>query len=168
METFEESKRWADQFMPEIKTILGLYLIGEASEEDDMKRNTDLIVLKMDGVRIAVRVRKKGYAEMYGDEFTIRTKRPSGTKTEIDKIIEGWGDYFFYGHEGEALNLSAWALCNLKVFRGWVSNYLWTHKTAPGEKRANRDGSSSFHVFRFDQLPDDFVVARKTYRGSNP
>ena len=60
--------------------------------KEDAERNTDLIVLKLDAVRIACRVRNHEYITRYGDEFTIRAERPSGVKTELAKIIDGWGD----------------------------------------------------------------------------
>ena len=49
---WEEDKRWYDIFIPEIKSILGQLLIGEASVEDDQLKNTDLIVLELKGYRI--------------------------------------------------------------------------------------------------------------------
>src|SRR4030042_5530071 len=96
-------KQWSDRFIPEIKGILGQYLIGEAKEEDQ-ERNTDLIVLKMEVVRVACRIRKYEYIIKYGDEFTIRSSRPSGAKTELTKILEGWGNYLFYGFSNEHEN----------------------------------------------------------------
>ena len=61
MANWENDKRWSDKFLPEIKMILGLHLIGEPPIEEDCERNTDLIVLKMEPVRIACRIRKYKY-----------------------------------------------------------------------------------------------------------
>ena len=62
-------------------------------------------------------VRKFKFSEAYPNEFTIRTVRPSGAQTELGKIIEGWGDYFFYGFaDAQESGLFSWALCDLKVF----------------------------------------------------
>src|SRR5439155_22782776 len=124
---------------PEIKAHLGVSLIGPAPVEDDQCRNTDLVVLKMDGLRIACRMRREnaylhrdrsGNYE-YRGQFTIRCGRPNGTKTELSKIIEGWGDYFFYGFGGEHGVLLDWHLLDLKVFRYWHSTYLLEHGKAP-------------------------------------
>jgi hypothetical protein len=98
---WQADKRWSDKFLRDIKRILGEHLIGEPPMEEDAERNTDLIVLRMDAVRIGCRVRKHKYRDSYQDEFTIRAGRPSGVKTELAKIIEGWGDYFFYGFSNE-------------------------------------------------------------------
>ena len=58
---WQDDKKWSDRFIPFIKPILGLYLIGEATQEDDKNKNTDLIVFKMDAVRIACRIRRYSY-----------------------------------------------------------------------------------------------------------
>lgn len=164
MKTWEINKAWSDKYIPEIKHILGLYLIGEAPQEEDACRNTDLIVLRLESVRIGCRIRRPGYADIYGNEFTIRTSRPSGMKTELTKIIEGWGDYFFYGHAGNDGLLSAWALCDLKSFRLWFGRYIAKNNGhLPGKLQKNKDGSSNFRAFKFSCMPDSFVVARKVY-----
>ena len=156
MSRFETSKRWSDHFLPQIKRILGLYLIGEAPTEEDQKHNTDLIVLDMKPLRIAVRVRRFKYADQYQDEFTIRTNRPSGQPTELAKILAGWGDYLFYGFSDEhGDRLAGWVLADLSVFRQW---YV-PNKAVGGFN--NRDGSSSFAAFPIAAFPSQFVIARK-------
>ena len=161
---WKDNKLWSDGFMPEIKKILGLYLIGEANEAEDSRRNTDLIVLTMAAVRIGCRVRRSGYVDKYGDEFTIRASLPTGTKTELAKIIEGWGDYFFYGHaDQDDMNLAAWALCDLNVFRLWFNVFIVRNNgLIPGKLQSNGNADSNFRAFKFDELPDEFVIARKT------
>ena len=155
-------KRWSDRFLPEIKSILGLHLIGEPPLAEDAERNTDLMVLKMEAVRIGCRVRRFKDAHLYGDEFTIRAGRPSGIKTELTKIIEGWGDYFFYGFcNQDETSFHVWTLADLKVFRRWYMAQLFANAPgkSPGFKGKNVDGSSFFYAFRFDALPSEFIVA---------
>lgn len=93
MNSWKTDKRWSDRFLPEIKAIIGTHLITEPPFEEDAERNTDLMVLRLDAIRIGCRVRKFKFSDTYPDEFTIRTVRPSGAQTELGKIIEGWGDY---------------------------------------------------------------------------
>lgn len=165
MSDWKVDKQWSDRFLPEIKAILGTHLIGEPPAEEDAERNTDLIVLRMEAVRIACRVRQFEYLARYGDEFTIRADRPSGAKTELTKIVEGWGDYFFYGFSDEgAEHLARWTLGSLNVFRLWFMRSLAAMPagTFPGARRHNGDGSSSFLVFRIRDLPREFVIAQKT------
>ncbi len=158
---WQSDKARADKFIPEIKRHLGEILIGEAPIEDDQQRNTDLIVLKMDSVRIGVRVRTPKYFDMYGGEFTIRADRPSGTKTELAKIIEGWGNYIFYGHsDHNEQSLRAWAVGDLNVFRLWFNSQIVKNKGAlPGFHKPNGDNSSSFRAFKWNEVFDGFVVA---------
>lgn len=68
---WEINKQWSDRFLPEIKMILGLHLIGEPPIEEDCERNTDLIVLKMEAVRIACRVRRYDYFRRYPNDIRI-------------------------------------------------------------------------------------------------
>jgi hypothetical protein len=162
MRGWKEDKRWSDKFLPEIKQILGLYLIGEPPIEEDSERNTDLIVLKMEAVRIACRIRRYEYFSKYPNEITIREGRPSGTKTELTKIIEGWGDYFFYGFSDESEeNLVLWRLCDLKAFRIWLMRYLCEFKKLPGIPKNNIDNSSSFRAFDADIIPN-FIIRAAT------
>lgn len=163
MKDWERDKRWSDRFLPQIKAILGVHLIGEPPLEEDQERNTDLMVLRMDAVRIGCRVRKHQYLQAYGHEFTIRAGRPYGTKTELTKIIEGWGDYFFYGFaDVEEQHLLQWFLGDLNVFRLWLSRWMTSHNgTIPGQRQANKDNSSHFRAFAVGALPSDFVIGRR-------
>ena len=95
--SLERDFDWQRGLIPEVKRILANYLIAEAPPAEDMQRNTDLIVLRLDTVRVACRLRRHEYLARYGDQFTIRTSRPSGAQTELAKMLSGWGDYLFYG-----------------------------------------------------------------------
>jgi len=163
MTGWEKDKRWSDRFLPEIKRALGECLISEPPVEDDAERNTDLMVLRLDAVRIACRIRKHEYLSKYGNEFTIRTGRPSGVKTELTKIVEGWGNYLFYGFSDECeKSLSQWIVGDLNAFRLYFCRYLTENSGAmPGTCKNNVDNSSSFRAFRYSEIPG-FVIASKT------
>lgn len=159
---WKNDKRWSDRFLTEIKSYLGIHLIGEPPIEEDAERNTDLMVLRMDAVRVGCRIRKHGYLEKYGHEFTIRAGRPSGVKTELTKLIEGWGDYFFYGFsDAKEARLSRWVLADMKVFRRAYARMLVGSAAGvtPGVSKVNVDGSSSFAAFRWRDFPPEFIVA---------
>jgi len=162
MNGWEKDKRWSDRYLDEIKAILGVHLIGEPPVEEDQERNTDLTVLRMNPVRIGVRIRRKEYLERYAGEFTIRADRPNGHKTELAKIIEGWGDYFFYGFGGDE-GLLRWALCDLNVFRTWFNRQLIRMDKGkyPGVLKTNHDNSSSLLAFSFSEMPDNFIIAKE-------
>jgi hypothetical protein len=170
---WKESKNWSDAFLPEMKRIIGEHLIGEAPIDEDQERCTDLIVLKLDAVRIACRVRKNKYMSMYGDEVTIRRKVPSGCKTELTKIIEGWGDFMLYGFASEDdTRLEKWTLGDLKAMRIYIAREL-AAKRVPWKNRSNGAGESDFAVFKIGAIPG-FVYAQSAMQqqtldfGGNP
>ena len=115
----------------------------------------------MEVVRIGCRIRRFKYFEKYQNEFTIRAGRPSLVKTELTKIIEGWGDYFFYGFSNQQENaLALWRLCDLNIFRLWFNREILKTKQYPGKKKENKDNSSYFLVFNFNDLPKEFIYAK--------
>lgn len=162
MTSWQLDKKWSDRFLPEIKSIVGKHLIGAAPDDEDAQHNTDLIVLRLEAIRIACRIRTPNYYPTFAGEFTIRSDRPSGVKTELCKIVEGWGDFLFYGFsDATETQLQAWLLGDLKVFRRWHSSQLIQHEgRQPGQAQTNKDGSSSFRAFRLCDLPSSFVIAR--------
>ena len=154
--SWQDDKRWSDRFLHEIKGIIGQAFITEPPIEEDAERNTDLIVLKFDSIRIACRVRKNSYLGKYGNEFTIRAGRPSGIKTELTKIVEGWGDYLFYGFsDAEEVYLAAWKIIDLNAFRLWFNREIVKNKGGiPGYDKNNTDGSSNFLAYDTRKCPE--------------
>lgn len=152
MTGYQRDKAWSDKFMPTIKQILGMCLLTEGNFQEDAKENTDLRVLSLTGVRIGCRVRTYGYYEKYPNDFTIRYSRPSGVKTEIDKIVEGWGDLFFYGFSNkEETSLIKWTLADLNVFREWYT----IDKARP---RFVPESQCELIAFKWSDLPKEFVI----------
>lgn len=158
---------WGRQFLPHVKMILANYLIDEAPAEEDQRHNTDLIVLRLEAKRVAVRIRREvgkngiNYLERYGHQFTIRSDRPrTGAKTELAKVIEGFGDYLVYGFGSTPPRLTAWLIGDLNVFRGWHSGRL-ARGERPWATQSNGDGSSDFCAYGIENLPPEFVIARK-------
>ena len=117
MAPFKEDFAWSTQFIPAIKQIVGPRLLVPASLELDTKEATDLIIFMARDMRIAARMRSVGYEEKYPYDFTIRSRRDSGSETELSKIMSGWGDWFFYGHDGGNSKISHWRIFDLNVFR---------------------------------------------------
>lgn len=167
MNNWEEDKKWSDKFIPEIKQILGLLFICESPNEEDKKHNTDLIVLNLNNLRFACRIRKHDYFLKYKNDFTIRSGRPNGTKTELSKIIEGWGDYFFYGFsDAIEIKIFHYKIINLKEFRLYFMRELYKknlkeHNPA-WKEYTNVDKSSSFFVFDTSAMPKDVIFSKWT------
>ena len=162
VQLWEKDKAWADQFMPDVCGILGRHIIGPAPVEEDAERNTDLIVLRMANSRIAVRMRSyERIWKKWPNQITIRTERPTQHKTEYEKIIEGWGQYFFYGFGTEDGLLGPWVLGNLTAFRNWVHRYKTQNAGEdPGQVMQNGD-RTFFRAIDFAEIPN-FVIAQET------
>lgn len=156
---WKQDKKWSDNFLTEIKSAIGRQFICEAPEVEDQERNTDLIVFRMDSIRIGCRIRREKWIANKG-EFTIREGRPSGNKTELTKIIEGWGDYFFYGFgSDDGSKLLSWKIGDLKVFRLYLMRHIARNGGAlPGRKMNNTDSSSWFRVYQWSEV-DGMLIA---------
>lgn len=160
MASFKEDKRRVDIFEPVIKSICGRVFIGTADKEADCHEATDLLILEIKPIRIACRVRRFSYLNKYGDEFTIRAKRPNGNPTELEKILEGgWCDYNFYGFANEEdTKLQRWFIGDLRIFRREYFRYLQGKPTIfTPIKNTNGDGSSDFEAYKIASLPDEFI-----------
>jgi hypothetical protein len=157
MNGWKIDKAWSDRFMHEIKMILGLHLISESPEIEDQKHNTDLMVLRLGGLRVGCRVRAYDMFlnPEYRQQFTIRYSRPSGNKTEYEKIMEGWGDYLFYGFAGQTnKSLILWSLIDLQIFRDAVHSQMAINGNyLPAKQQFNKDSSSTFLIFNFYTFP---------------
>ena len=160
MKTWEKYKHWSDRFIPAIKRILGEHLITVAPVKEDAERNTDLIVLKLNAVRIACRIRKFQYFAYHGHEFTIRSSVVSRNKTELAKICEGWGDYFFYGFANKTeTKLHYWILGDLEALRHHINQCRNQNQIPWATSKNNTDYLSSFVVFRYNDIPN-FLIAQ--------
>lgn len=150
------------RYHDEIKAVLGLNFFKQASIEEDMKRNTDFTLMETERGRYACRVRSYEYYKRYKNEFTIRARTKFNQKTEIDKILEGWGDYFFYAFESENQNsILAYTVSDLDVFRK-TYKYALADGNKIGTYKDNHDGTG-FLAFRWSNFPAEFVIDRRDY-----
>ena len=150
---YSERKNWSDIFLPDIKMKLGLHLLETAPDVEDRERNTDLMVLTGKIGRIACRVRRRKFYELYGDEFTIRNS--AGVhQTEYQKILAGWGDILFYGFcDPTETIVENYVIIDLNVFR--QSAYV-----TDATKQDNGFGDSSFRAFKFSAFQPELIIAK--------
>jgi len=122
----------------------------------DCKEATDLIVLHARDMRIACRVRRPGYGQRYPNQFTIRSHRDTGARTELEKIVDGFGDWFFYGHTENTGNISEWWLIDLAAFRA----ALVRRANIRRGQQSNGDGTHFvwFDVTSFPERPPLLVA----------
>lgn len=118
MSAYTKDRAWSDQYIPSIRRVVGPELLVVSPDEIDRTQAADLIVLRGRDMTIAARMRKAGYADRYPYDFTIRSHRESGAKTELAKFLEGWGDWMFYGHASTVPGvISRWWLIDLHIWR---------------------------------------------------
>lgn len=148
---YKENREWSDKFIQKFQMVAGLLITSPAPMIDDAFRNTDMLVLTARNVRIACRVRRHEFYKSYPYDFTIRSARDTGTKTELSKILEGWGDYLIYGFANQTnTNLEAWRIIDLSEFRRQFSGLQYS-------KLSNGDGTH-FCAFDVRRLPPGIVV----------
>lgn len=137
MKSWQIDKKWSDKFLPEIKRILvknaGAFLeVAIAPDEDDQEKATDLIVT-VDSGQVAVRIRRDGYNKKYRD-WTIRSYRTSGQKTELEKLQSGFARWYLYlWTEQDSVN--DWILVDLDKAR--ISGLLFKQR----HQISNNDGT---------------------------
>jgi hypothetical protein len=144
MSKYKSDRQWSDQFIEQIKWIVGPLLLEDASFDEDATRATDLIILNARDRRIACRMRRAGYADKYPFEFTIRSERDSGAETELNKMIRGFGDWMFYGHASETGSIARWMVIDLAA---WRAHLIQRRDKIKFEKMSNGDGT---HFYAFD------------------
>lgn len=148
MTTYAKDRVWSDQFLPAVCRIVGPRLLIPTPDAMDRTQAADLMVLKARDLTIAVRVRRGTYAANYRHDVTIRSGRPSGVKTELQKIVDGFGDWMLYAFSDPqtAGGLLGWVLFDLALFRAALIRRTLTWTT-----RRNPDGTE-FVVFDVRQF----------------
>jgi len=151
-------RAWSDKFIPLIKQIVGPLLLEPTKFTEDTSEVTDLIVLMAKDMRIAARMRRfdAGYSEQYPFDFTLRSNRSSGARTELRKVVDGWGDWLFYGHGSSesSLCIPRWMIIDLHAFRahlirdGMRGTRCLKHGEIP-----NKDKKTKFYYFNIKSFP---------------
>ena len=162
MNCYTTNRNWSDRFLPEIKQLVGGHLLETSPDSFDHMEATDLMMLDARDMRVAARVRRPGYSERYPYQFTIRSAVASGRQTELSKIVNGNGDWMFYGHSNAAqTGLDAWWLIDLRAFRaGLIRNRLNERQIVMGDQK-NSDGTRFkwFDVRSFPSEPPLLVAS---------
>ena len=141
------------KFSKIIKGILGNQFITKDIYADEQE-GTDFQTYTIHPLRVAVRLRRHSYYEKYKDEFTIRWSRPSGIKTEYQKIMEGLVNYILYGFlDEDESHIISYFIGDLSIFR---NSNIQPYKIKPNAPI----NDSELAIFRLDALPNEFVIKR--------
>lgn len=166
MGTYQDDRTWSDCYIPAIKSIVGPHLLVQSPDEIDREQAADLIVLTARGLTVACRVRRPGYAQQFGYEFTIRAARDNGIRTELAKIVDGWGDWLFYGHarDTDEPEIEHWMIVSLSSFRAHLMRRWNPGMALKCGNKSNRDGTwfKWFDVRSFRGRPPILVAASWT------
>ena len=161
MNCYATNRNWSDRFLPEIKQLIGGHLLETSPDPFDHMEATDLMMLDARDMRVAARVRRPGYARRYPHQFTVRSAVASGRQTELSKIVNGNGDWMFYGHSNaDQSRLESWSLIDLRAFRaGIIRNSVNQAQIVMGDQK-NPDGTR-FKWFDVRSFPSEppLVVA---------
>lgn len=142
---YSTDRQYSDKYIKAISEIIGPLLLEPADFSRDANEATDLMVFTARDIRIAARVRRHGYAKTFPWDFTIRSKRASGAKTELSKIVDGWGDWLFYGHsDSSGLTFDRWMVVDLASFR---SHLIRNKQNIRYVQKHNDDGQTSLVAF---------------------
>ena len=113
--------------------------IEQSSEYEDCNLSYDM---RFNGtVELSVRIRKNEYLK-YRD-FTIRSKSANGYETEIDKLMKGRGNIYFYGWMNKAeTGFDDWIVVDINAIRD---------KLLDGTFRTNTD-NTGFLFYQIEWL----------------
>jgi hypothetical protein len=160
---FGLSKKLTPQMMEIVGHAIGPKLVAMATEQQDMKEATDLVMLQTDALRFALRARRWSFyrdAGTSGDwrtQFTLRAHRDSGARTELAKVVDDqWGNYMLYGFADQSERMiEHWMLVDLKKFRKRYAEWIDRAKHYHSDVVPNFDGT----YFRwFDVRPYQRVL----------
>jgi hypothetical protein len=130
-----------EQYRSQIKRILNRNIhhvssLKESTYEQDTKEAFDAIY-SFNDAKIPIRIREPKYIS-YRD-FTIRCRSLNGGRTEYDKLVDGFGDYYFYAWENESRkSFHSYIIVDIHKFR---SSGIICH---PDDHRKNGDGTQFY------------------------
>lgn len=115
---YQEQRIQSDRYLDSFKDILERnsmhFLSMEVSDEyKDTQESTDMII-KIEGGDVALRVREPSCAFR---DLTIRSRSKWGNTTEIDKLKQGFGDWYLYGWGDGISNVNEYILVDLHKVR---------------------------------------------------
>lgn len=128
---------------------------------DDYNFATDLKVGLYNSIKtVGVRIRnnnKRQYRIDYPNQFTTRAYTSDNGKTELHKIIDGYMDMMFYGHEQND-DIVEWNLLNMSVYR-WDVFQSGSVYFEAGRNIPNCDSKGTkFYAYHIDKFRSDFVI----------
>lgn len=143
---YRKNRKWADQFNEQVTAILrdnSMYIVQiEIAEDfDDRKYATDMHI-KVHGGDVAVRLRRPKYFDSDYRDLTIRSRLSNGYRTELDKIKDGFCDWYLVGWIDHQYEIGEWILVDLDELR---RHKLWEGKREI-PNQPDRNGERSWFI----------------------
>jgi hypothetical protein len=158
-QSFAENLTFAARFAPAIRAIVGPCLLVPTPLSIDRSQAADFMVLTGRDVTIGARVRRNQYAATFAHEFTLCASTHNGTPSEYDKIVAGFGDWFFYGfadtHDGKPPGFVVWYLLDLHAWRAALIRRAPIKCTL----KTNPHSGKQFAAFDVTTFGDDLIIA---------
>lgn len=145
----------SNKSMGHVKSIVGRYLLRNATLTEDRKFATDL-VLSVKNLTVGVRLRDPKYAA-YSEDITFRTSAGGSSQTELEKILAGNMDWMFYGFAAEGASPVPWYILDMNVFRSAVRDSMSGLVTLQFLDRTNKDGST-FRAYKLTSFPRSLII----------
>lgn len=141
--------------------------ITSASFTDDTELNTDVFIL---GRRVALRMRRTKYLKSFPYDITFRLNKPSGCKTEWEKIRDDYhGHYMVYYFMDDDNEVVAFRIIRLSALR--IQLYLRTNEPDQYFFRLtrghNENDGTEFYAIDTRELLRDCIVG-EWHRDNDP
>lgn len=151
---FKSNFAFQDGYMQQIESIVkrnAQHMITTrlASKIEDSQQSTDMVMQVDAGVTIAIRIRRPN---CHFRDLTIRSQSWGNGKTELDKLREGWGDWYVYAWANTQGILDEWMLVNIHTMRN--AGLLGKDKS----ERSNKDGRTAFVNYTIKELYDSSAL----------
>ncbi len=152
--SYQVNRAFSDYYLPQVVEILKrnavhIVTISVAPEEQDKRQATDMVI-EVTGGRVAVRVRRAQYKFR---DLTIRSHSFGGRKTELEKLREGYGDWYLYCWASDDGNIGEWILVDINKMRS--SGIL----AAQRKQIPNGDGTFFVTISPKELCDGDCIVA---------
>ena len=161
MADWVQLKKESDKYNPDIISILNKTFntnFKTSNTNDDMYHNCDFYSQEEDKepIKVSARIRDIKYFKLYGHQITIRQSVVSGNKSELTKIIEGYGDYILYAFGNPETNkIERYLVGDLNLLRTYLKS-----NNINGINKDNHDGLSSFVAIDVYDIGKDFVIVK--------
>lgn len=162
-ENFQKNYEWSKKFNNEIIKHLEIYFpdckFVKGEIEEDRNKCCDFKAVNRE-IIISARIRDFNFFPKHINDILLSTTVAPNGKTEIDKIVEGNANYYFYGFAAQNdIDILYWRIYDLNIFRLWLHRLIL--KTGELPAKLNNLECIPFNI---KEVENDIIVA---YGGRN-